>query len=443
MRSALLFLFFALGLLVVACNPGRRTTSSNSRPNPSGKPSPGKPAPIDTIRWTPNTTGKPPIGSVPGKPGDQPGPALGETYHIGLLLPFLSNQMTDGSVPEKSRLAVQFYAGAKIALEQLSKEERINLVADVWDTQANDADFQKLMTNQRLAKSSVFIGPIRSSHVQAFAEWTKEQRKILISPESPSMDLTRHNAGFIQINPSLEAHCEVITDYVRKKRRHSAEDVVLICKEKEAERLVYFQNANLMYGSTPLSELVLPDATANFDKVDLKKYLRAGRTTVFILPTWSSQDFVMAFLRKLKDIKGSNEVEVYGMPQWRNFEAIDPEYLSSLNVHISTSSWIDFTSQEVKDFQQQFYTATGTIPDDDGFNGYDVTLFTGRMLAKYGLSFPERLDDEQFQGLRSALRFFPVVLSGDLDDRRNEIDYLENKVVYILKFDKFGFVPVD
>lgn len=348
--------------------------------------------------------------------------------------------MTGSEVPEKSRLGAQFYAGAKIALEQLSTETKIKLVADVWDTQANDSDFQKLMNNPRLEKANVFIGPVRSSHVEAFAVWTKARRKILISPESPSADLTTQNPDFLQINPSLRAHCEAITQHIRKANRPDA--VTLVCKQKEADRLPYFQQANsVLGGSSQMNELLVPDEALNFDKIDLKKYLRAGRTSVFVLPTWASQDFVMAFLRKLKEVKGSNRVEVYGMPQWRGFEALDPEYLNSLNVHISSASWLDYSAQDVKEFQQKFYEATGTIPDEDGFNGYDVTMFTGKMLARYGLSFPERLDDGTATTLHGQFSFSKVFGSGAVDDGRNTPDYWENTFVHILKFEKFGFVP--
>lgn len=441
--AKILFSFFLLLFLpLLACSP--KAAPAASRPKQQNKPTPQRPAtnqPIDTIRWTSPANPKPPIGPGTERPG-KPAGGFGDTYTVGLLLPFLTNQGTGNTVPDKSTLALQFYAGAKIALEELSKTEQINLVVDVYDTQINDADFLQLMSNPRLAKADVFIGPVRNSHVEAFANWTKQNRKILISPETPTSELTAQNPDFIQINPSLRAHCETITRFVRE--RHRPDAVTLVCKEKEADRLPYFQNANAAYpAGGAFTELIVPDATANFDKIDLKKYLKPGRTSVFILPTWASQDFVMAFLRKLKETKGAAKVEVYGMPQWENFEGIEPEYLTSLNVHISSASYVNYTAQEVKDFQQKFYESTGTLPDEDAFNGYDVTFFLGKMLSRYGLSFPENLDREAFQGLHGAFRFSRIFTAGNLDDGRNQPDYLENTFVHILKFDKYGFVPVD
>lgn len=393
---------------------------------------------MDTIRWTTPANPKPPIGAQPDRPVRPPG-GPGDTYHLAMLLPFLTNQATGSSVPEKSRLAVQFYAGAKIALQEISQSEGINLVMDVYDTQANDADFLPVISNPKINNADVFIGPVRNSHVEAFADWTKRNHKILISPETPTSELTAQNPDFIQTNPSLRSHCEAIINFIQKKNPRS-DAITLVCKEKEADRLPYFQDANS--SDMPLTELKVPDATANFDKIDLRKYLKSSGTSVFILPTWTSQDFVMAFLRKLKEVKGNSRVEVYGMPQWKGFESIEPEYLTALNVHISSASYIDYTVEEIKEFQQKFYESTGTLPDDDAFNGYDVMLFTGKMLRRYGLSFPENIDREPFQGLHGQFRFSKIFTNGGVDDGLNQPDYLENKFVHILKFDKFGFVPV-
>ncbi len=434
----------AVGLLAAFACTAPRKTSGPIRPNQPAKPGTTRPTnqhePMDTVRWTTPTNPKPPIKNDPN--GARPGTGTGNSYHIAYLLPFLSSQAEGGVVPEKSRLAVQFYAGAKIALEQLSREEKINLVVDVYDTQSSDADFQKLMTDTRLEKASLFVGPVRNSHLSLFAEWAKQRRKILISPESSASELTKQNPDFIQIAPSLRSHCEGIVRYIRKTHRTDA--VTLICKEKEADRLPYFQDANaLVGGGGRFAELVLPDATASFSAIDLKKYMKPGRTSVFVLPTWASQDFVNGFLRKLRESKGANHVEVYGMPQWRSFESIEPEFFTANNVHITAASHVQYAAQDVKDFQQKFYDATGTIPDGDGFNGYDVTLFTGRMLARYGLSFPEQLSLENYRGLHGDFRFVPVYSPSSVDTGAKQPDYLENTFVHILKFGPSGFLPTE
>lgn len=439
------FLLFSLALaslLFTLCNPAKKTTSTpGPKPPVTGGIKP-RYEPMDTVRWTPAPNAKPPIGNPSGIALPPVTPYTGQTYRLALLLPFLTNQVDPATqvIPEKSDLALQFYSGASLALQKLSAEEGLNLSVDVFDTQVNDADFQRLLSNPRIDKAQVVIGPIRSSHVTMMAERIKKTRQIMISPESPNMDLTSRNPDFIQTNPSLRAHCAAITRHVLQYHRPDA--ITLVCKQKEADRLPYFQQANPM-GNPPFSELIVPDDAANFDNIDLKRYFRPGRTAVFVLPSWASQDFLMAFLRKLRASRGASRVEVYGMPQWRNFENIEPEYFAEMNVHISSASFVDRSAEAARAFRQAFYDAYGTVPNDDAYNGYDVTLFAGKMLKKYGLSFPQRLALEPpYEGLHAQFQFAKVFSTGAVDDLLNEYDYLENTFVHILKFENYKFKPV-
>ena len=357
-------LFSALCLLLLAvlstqCTPAKKTTAPGGKPgNTQGPGDRNRYETMDTVRWTTPANPRPPIRSTPkdeDNPQDEPLP--GEVFRLAFLLPFLTDQFdeTSGTPPEKSSLALQFYAGAKLALEELSTNDNLNLVVDVYDTHASDADFQKLLNNPRLDKADVYIGPVRASHVSALAEHAKLNRKILVSPESPNMGLATQNPDFIQLAPSFRAHCEAITRFVLQ--RHATNQVVLVCKEKEADRLPYFQRSIEVTGGGRFAELIVPDATTSFEKIDLKQYIKSGKTSVFIIPSWSSQDYIMAFLSRLNTIKGANKVEVYGMPQWMNFENIETDYYKSLDVHLPAPSYIERRMPEVQEFQHKFYEA--------------------------------------------------------------------------------------
>ncbi len=433
----------AAALVFSGCNPAKKTTTSRppGKPGttrPTDRPS-TRPEPVDTIRWTTAPNTKPPIADAPATPADAPG--AGQTYRLALLLPFLTDQADPSglSVPEKSSLALQFFGGANLALQKLS-EEGMNLSVEAFDTQVSDADFQRLLSNPRIGKAQVFIGPIRPTHISLLAERIKQTRQILISPESPTMDLTNRNPDFIQTNPSLRAHGAAITRHIL--RRHRSDAVTLVCKQKEADRLPFFQQTN-----APFAELIVPDDASNFDNINLSRYMKPGRTAVFVLPTWVSQDFVMAFLRKLSATKGTNAVEVYGMPQWKNFENIEPEYFAALNVHITAASYVNRETEAARAFRQAFYAAYGTVPDDNAYNGYDTMLFTGQMLRRYGLSFPQHLPTERsYEGLHGKYQFAKAYSSNPpapINDQLDQYDYLENTFVHILKFQNYRFAPFD
>ncbi|MBU6340778.1 MAG: ABC transporter substrate-binding protein [Bacteroidetes bacterium] len=441
-KSLLQVCCLLLALHLICCKTAQTGSAGPKPGNPNKVGKSNKYETMDTVRWTGTGSGRPPIQNAAAE-GNTPDDAFnGDVYRIALLLPFLGNQAQGTQIPEKSKLALQFYTGAKIALEQYSKSGKgPHIQLDVYDTQASDAEFQQVLNDRQLAKAQVLIGPIRNSHVQLAAAWAKNNRKILISPETPTADIAQQQPDFIQINPSLRSHCEAISAFVQDHYPNST--VTLICRQKEADRLPYFQNylKERTPGAAPFGELVVADDLANFDKTNFPNAFKPGKTAVFILPSWASQDFVMAFFRKIKSVKGANNVAVFGMPQWKNFESIDPEYLKALNVHISSADFIYYNQPEVQTFQQQFYDQTGALPNDDGFNGYDVTRWLCDQLKRSGLSFPDRLNGQKQAALHTMFNIKPVYNNGTPADET--VNYLENKFVYILKFKTFGFEPAD
>jgi Periplasmic binding protein len=436
----LIFLVFLL-LGIVSCTPPKkvqgkqRTPTSTTKPptKPSDKPTP-VPTPTPTVP-TPTTPNNPNSGGNqnPNAPSD----FSNQKFRLAVMLPFLTNQLDSNAIPEKSKLAVQFYAGVKLALDKLSREEGMNLVIDVYDTKVNDADFETLMRNPKVDLADVYIGPIRNSQVTAMAKKTRLTRKILISPETPNTDLTNGNPNFIQINPSLQAHCEGITRNIMKK--HTANQVVLVCKQKEKDRLAYFQNANT--SSTKFAELIVPDATENFTNIDLKPYLKSTQSTIFVLPSWASQDFIFAFMRKLKVQKGKSNVELYGMPQWLKYESIEPDYFKDLNVRVSSATFTDYEDTNVKEFTQEYFATYRMLPNDDAYNGYDIMLYVGKMLKKYGTAFPANMSKEQAITLQGKFNFDGVFTTNPTGEHFDQSDYQENKFVHILKFENYKFVP--
>ena len=422
------FVFYAL-ILTLAAHCTLRSAPPPSRPGPA-RPAPGRPLPSDTIRWTKPTNEKPPIGEPDA---DKPGrPTGGGAFQIGFLLPF--GGIDPGEVAAHNIPALQFYAGARLALEKIAEESRINIVADIWDTGLSDESFSRLLANPRVGRAQAFIGPFRPSQVRTMAEMTRAKRQILVSPEVSTPDLTRNNPGFVQLTPTLQAYCEATA--LHALQTHSPDQIVLVYKDKESERAEYYQKAaRQKTGGRSLRTLQAPDNAANFDKVDLKSALSPGKTTVFILPAWS-QDYVMSFLAKLSAVKSTNQVLVYGMPQWRHFERIEDDYFRKLQVRLPVAAAIRYDEPQTRAFQKKFFDAYGTIPDDDAFNGYDAALFLGEMLRRHGLGFTEKLATENFQGLRGPYRFRPV--GGGLD-KPAKADYWENMQVHILRYGPRGW----
>jgi len=180
--------------------------------------------------------------------------------------------------------------------------------------------------------------------------------------------------------------------------------------------------------------------------LEIKDYINVGGTTVILVPSYKSEPFVYALLRKLYIAKKPGDrIVVYGLPSWQRFERIDFDYYENLNVHISAGTFVDSQDPDVRLFKQRYFDKYATPPADEAVLGYDVTLFTGRMLKKYGTKFQLNLEQEgSLPYLQSKFNFERIVLNPSFNDANmDRIDQFENKFVHILKFDNYYFQPAD
>lgn len=375
-------------------------------------------------------------------------PANGSTHNIAIVLPFLAQGSQQSTLDENSLWAVHFYAGASLAYQDL-QHDGVSLNVAVLDSDGSASRLKNLMNGADLQKADIIIGPYKRENVTILEGFTKTRNKALVVPYSASMGMAFGNPGYIQVNPSLKTHCEAIVRHARS--HYNTEDIVLVARNKDEEqsRLAYFQDANaLLSGShekAHFREYIISNAAGEVRENEINSYIRPGKTNVFIVPSWSNEGFIYSLLRYLmvKQSQGE-EIIVYGMPQWMEFEQIDFDFYEKLHIHVSSASYLSPDDERVRQFNQKFFNTFGTIPNDEAILGYDVMLYFGKMLDKWGAKFPNNIDHEPYDVLHGRFDFQRVVLYPEKHrEDLNYYDQLENKFVHILEFRDYHFQPAD
>ena len=471
LNGSKLLLFLLVALVFTSCDPTKKIKSTSNNPTTNSEiiksrtkknKTTGKievvtevTGKMDTVNWRRDNS-IPPITSNPedyNKKDEVVEPTvtksdgkLGESvqlgsYKIAVLLPFSAQKYNMGSaIPKSAQTVLDFYGGMKMAVDQLQHED-VNISISVLDTQNSEEVTKSLLNRSELINADVIIGPTKKKTVSAVRKFALKNKRTMISPVYPSGTLATNNPFFVQISPSLVSHCQSITQHVRKT--YNSDQVILIAKEgTETKRFKYFQTANRnIQESTDggrFKEYPIKSDLADFDEINFDELILPAETTVFIIPSWKDEKFINNFLRMVSIAKGQNEVVVYGMPQWIDFNNVDFDYYRRLNVHVSSSSFIDKNSIGAKDFRRDFFNKYGKVPLDDAFKGYDILLYTGRMLKKHGNKFQQYLDKEEDQYNHTKFSFETVTKT-----RRSPEDYsinkFENKYVNILKFEDYQF----
>lgn len=463
-----LLVFIPAIVLLSSCGAGKTKTPASEIITPEGKkvynPKTGKyefptevTGKVDTVKWTDASPAvNDPIKSdssqymeeetTPIVDDNPNGTGVFNTYNVSIMLPFNSHKVNtvEGGIHSSSMSALHYYEGVKMALDELNSDGA-NFNVSVMDTKRSESEVENLLKRSSLVNAHMIIGPYSTKPLTKVVEFAKENKKPLLSPVNTSGSITSENPYYVQINPSLQSHCSRITAHALE--RYEADQIVLVCRNKEAEvnRLKYFQDANKeIAGSTAtpkLKEFII-DATVaeEYGELDLLPLIKAEKTTVFIVPSYSNETFISNFMRQVAISKGQNKVVIYGMPRWMEYDRISYDYYERLNVHVSSANYVNKDDFKVKEFYRKFYERYGMLPSENAFTGYDAMMYFGKQLDKHGMNFVKEIDSELEEHLSTKFEFERNISTADaVNENFDNVNYVENKFVNILRFKDYQF----
>ena len=459
---SILFLLVALIVTTSSCElfkpAGKNTFPPKKTDQPVGQNPTNTTVLVDTIRWKVDPNAKPPITtSTPNNPGggividnttggNTSGSGgvvidpkttgnLKSSYDLAMILPFFSAQFDGRENPSKSQFALDFYAGAKIALDSLSTQA-FNLRVTVLDSRG---DYNNLLTRYDVSRADVLLGPVEKENVPATMDFANRMKKIFVSPYFPSGDVDGSNPYFVQVKPSLKMHCDNIVKHLRN--RFKTEQVVLVGRRADSEtsRFKLFQDANSALNQSLYGGRFDEWSIENQAGFTIEPYLRATGQTVFVVPSWD-EAFVTAFLQKVAASPRRGSITIYGMPQWMDFSSTLSSLYQALDVRVTSSTFIEGNNPDVGYFRYKFFNKFNKMPNSDSFLGYDCMLYVGKMLQRYGTAFPNYLQNEPEKALHTRFNFSPIfrTVVNDNDPQGNVSKY-ENNYVNILRYRSGSF----
>ena len=372
-----------------------------------------------------------------------------DQYKIMVALPFTANESENAQEVTAGRVgkwAINFYGGIRLAAREMEKEG-VKLNVYVRDTKSDDSGVPALLAGIDMKGTDVFIGPYRREQIRAVADQAKKEGFVQFSPYSAVTGLVQANPNFVQVNPSLEQHCRTLLRDARSG--FSEENILIIYRANQSGEKTcaeYMQNANAGLQGTQEAELI-PELMldASFSTVQLAQFIKGRQRMAILVPSWADQNFISLLLRRIAEAKADDqEIVVYGMPQWMEFQNFEYEYFEKLRVRVSSSSYVNLQDEEVKAFRKMYFDEYGTAPDLAAYEGYGLFRFVGKMLRDYGKYFQYYMDVNPTAGLNTRFEF-QSVLEPDAayqTDLLNAIARFENMYLNVLEFREYQFQAV-
>ncbi|MBS1582783.1 MAG: LysM peptidoglycan-binding domain-containing protein [Bacteroidetes bacterium] len=363
--------------------------------------------------------------AVAATPVEEPAPVAapaGAGYKVALLLPFsatvkdTSAHADNGRYASVTDAAVQFYAGALVAMDSLKK---LGLRADVqvFDTGDNAAKWDPVLKNDALRGLDLYIGPFHRGAIEDLVRVANGAHIVCPVPQSNKVLL-----GNPTVSKVLSGRPDQLQQLARYVAYHHGRDNIILCRpeiasERELQDQVFRQLQEALGGQAGrVRDTVLVARPGKRDVSDVIARLSTTRPNIVVVPS-EDVEFVTTLVTKLAASAAKQRITVFGLNSWMTMSNLEVSDLVKLNTHVPASSFVDYDDPAVNTFIATYRDRFQNEPGDYAFLGYDVTFYYLSALMQFGAGFPAHFADVHARPLHMAFRFFKA---GPENGYRNE-----------------------
>jgi LysM repeat protein len=330
------------------------------------------------------------VGQVPYRP--VPPPATGVTINaparndgefqfqqknqlrIAILLPIEYGKSTRSN--GKTRAAIQFYAGVKMAIDTLGKMG-LNAHVTLFDTRSDSATTVGVLEKMNESQWDLVIGPLFHTPAQLVANWAKQNRVPLLLPTPMSPALLKMNPYVYMSIPTDARIMEGMAQHI--VQRHAKDNIILIksgLAEDEQNYEILKNKINSLLGAGAYRKTVKEIS----GKANLQSSFVRGMRNIYIMPSKNKShvtDFWKAFESfQLRNSDGNNpNIVLYGMREWEEWKELTREQKTIVNLHYaSATSWV-ITTAGFNNFARQYRSRFMAEPERLTVQGYDATHY--------------------------------------------------------------------
>ena len=319
---------------------------------------------------------------------------------------------------EPNRNNMDFYCGALLAVYDLA-EKGIDCNLNVYDIM----DSRTQYSSETIKNSDVVIGPVSNADIMRFFS-TTSGANALVSPLDPRAEkLTKERPEIIQ---APTPHAIQYTDLVKWLEEDFREgDKVVMVTEKGTRHNNITGTIKEALDSSVL--IYSPFSYSILEGRDITEPLTALMSTEGanrIIVASESEAFVNDVIRNLNLLIYNNlDIVLYTPSKVRGFETIEVENFHNTSMHVSLGYYIDYESEDVREFLLKYRALYNTEPTQFAFQGYDLTKYFLGLSAKYGKDWKEHLCESPEKMLQSTMQFVKHGLGGYTNNGVRRIIY--------------------
>lgn len=384
---------------------------------------------VDTVQWT----------ELPSDPVTNDDLSASEEriakdqINVAMFLPINATRINRENTTLTSRLDkfIQFYAGSLFAIRKL-ETEGIRTHLKVYDTEEGGDKMASILKDAFISQTDLMIGPYWRASIEQTVPFALKHQTPLITPWNTFTQFGIQNPYLIFPSPSFETIAEFTMNKI--KDRHPNGTIYIVAKEGDDYLMDYYRD--VAQSSQNLIQMIIKDKTMDMEKTFIDSLISDEDDNVFIIPYFRDQDlkFVYSMLRKVRALPSSFDCTIYGLPQWNSLLDVDPELFNSTKIFLVNNGYLDKEHPDFIRFKQDILNEFGTLPTEDAFQGYDLMLYFGRLIARYSKGLSEVISSQSSSdGLFYQFEFQPMFKDQEKIRIPEDVQFYINKKLMLTK----------
>lgn len=357
-----------------------------------------------------------------------------DVARVALLLPF-SIEANDSAMARAKEpkgmyavtdAAVQFYAGALMALDSL-KRSGMSVDLTVLDVGEDAKTWSSVLKDPAVRDAELCLGPFHRAAIEQLTRLAPSAHVVCPAPQSNKVLLGNPNVSKV-----LSGRPDQLQQMARHIAARHAKDNIILCSaeiatDKEVREQVFraLQEA-LANQPGKLRDTVVVVRSTKRDIADVAAKLSSTQMNVVVAAS-EDVEYVTALVRKLADVAKDKRIVLYGLNSWIGMETLEATDLEKLKTRVPASTWIDHDDPRVQRFVRDYRARYQNEPGEYAFLGFDVSFYYLTALHTFGPDFPGHFAEVSTVPLHMAFR---LLKAGAENGYRNEnaviLQYQEN-----------------
>jgi LysM repeat protein len=330
---------------------------------------------------------------------------------------------------------IEMYEGILLAADTL-RSLGINLNLHTFDIKSDTVAITNLINSGKLAKMNLIIGPVYSNNLTKVANYARDLNIPVVSP----VPLLNNSA--LTANPTLflaSSSLEIAQESISKKvSEYSNNNIVFIHSDttgndtevKRFKNLIFKELAfKIPYDEIKFKEMVFYSRSMfDNDSINRLSHALSGQTDNIVVIASEDPPVISETIQDLHNLTRKFNVKVLGYPIIRELDNLDPKYLFDMNMLLYSSNWIDYSKDNVKQFNSDFRQKYLTEPSEKSYawQGYDIAYYFISGISIHGKEFLLHPEIHYPDLLQTEYNFI----------RKSSGDGFENNMLFNIRYTK-------